>query len=84
MTCLGLHYTIFDTGGEDADHFTLTIRNERHSVGNDVLIVILCFYISYTLVLKKYHLLENLLTLSNVIKSKRCKRQKTLTSFFTL
>ena len=24
MTCLGLHYTIFDTGGEDAEHFTLT------------------------------------------------------------
>ena len=24
MTCLGFHYTIFDTGGEDADHFTLT------------------------------------------------------------
>ena len=24
MTCLGLHYTIFDTGGEDAKHFTLT------------------------------------------------------------
>ena len=24
MTCLGLHYTIFDTGGEDADRLTLT------------------------------------------------------------
>ena len=24
MTCLGLHYTILDTGGEDAKHFTLT------------------------------------------------------------
>ena len=24
MTCLGLHYTIFDTGGEDADYFTHT------------------------------------------------------------
>ena len=24
MTCLGFHYTIFDTGGEDAKHFTLT------------------------------------------------------------
>ena len=24
MTCLGLHYTIFDTEGEDADHFTFT------------------------------------------------------------
>ncbi len=29
MTCLGLHYTIFDTGGEDADHFTLTIMLTR-------------------------------------------------------
>ena len=32
MTCLGLHYTIFDTGGEDAKHFTLTF--------------ILCFLVS--------------------------------------
>ena len=24
MTCLGFHYTIFDTGGEDADQFTHT------------------------------------------------------------
>ena len=24
MTCLGLHYNIFDTGGEDADRLTLT------------------------------------------------------------
>ena len=27
MTCLGFHYTIFDTGGEDAKHFTLTFHS---------------------------------------------------------
>ena len=25
MTCLGFHYTIFDTGGEDADYLPLTL-----------------------------------------------------------
>ena len=32
MTCLGLHYTIFDTGGEDAKHFTLT---QNHRFGSN-------------------------------------------------
>ena len=32
MTCLGLHYTIFDTGGEDAKHFTLTMNHDEHKV----------------------------------------------------
>lgn len=29
MTCLGFHYTIFDTGWEDAEHFTLT-KKQAH------------------------------------------------------
>ncbi len=29
MTCLGFHYTIFDTGWEDAEHFTLTFVSQE-------------------------------------------------------
>ena len=35
MAFLGLHYTIFDTGWEDAEHFTLTYFGGENGLQSD-------------------------------------------------
>lgn len=54
MTCLGLHYNIFDTGGEDADHFTLTfITTGENTINRIKAAHLLCFQITVYFVRRK-------------------------------